>query len=79
MLQFFHHPQALLVMAEAFRKERIQSALSDMPIGRVTQIMPEGDRFRQVFIQPKRARQRSCHLGNFQGVSQTRPVMIPFR
>ena len=46
---------------------------------RVAQIMPEGDGFRQVFVQPERPRYCAADLGYFQDMGEPRPIVVTFR
>jgi hypothetical protein len=44
----------------------------------VPEVVTEGDRFRQVLVEAKAARDRPGDLRDFQCVSEARPVMIAF-
>ena len=79
VFKHFHHPQALLIVPEAFRQKFIQCSLPDMAVGSMPQVVPQGDGFGQVFIQAEGTGQRPCNLGHLKRVGQAGPVMIPFR
>ena len=72
-----HHPEALLIMAEALRQKIVQGSLPDMPVGGMAKIMPQGDGLRQILVEPERPGDGSGHLSHLQGMGQPRPVMIP--
>ena len=50
-----------------------------MSEGRMPQIMPQSNGLNQIIIQPQGLRNGSGSLGNFQGMGQTVPVVIPLR
>ena len=79
VFQLIHDAEALLVMPEAFRQQRVQRSFSDMPVGRVAKIVPESDGFRQIFVQAEGTGQGPCNLGNLKRMGKPGPVMIPFR
>ena len=56
LFQHFHHAHALFVVFESARTHSVQSPLSGMTKGRMPEIMPQTDRFCQIFIQPQRLR-----------------------
>ena len=59
--------------------EAVQHAFARMAKGRMAQVMPERDRFRQVFIQPKPARNGPRDLADLQRMRKARAVMVPDR
>ena len=50
LLQYFHNPDALLIVCKATRMYLIQRSLSCMSKRRMPQIMSQSDRFHQIFI-----------------------------
>ena len=50
LLQYFHNPDALLIVCKTTRMYLIQCSLSCMSKRRMSQIMPQSDRFHQIFI-----------------------------
>ncbi|WP_459861606.1 hypothetical protein [Desulfuromonas carbonis] len=45
----------------------------------MTKIMPQGDRFGEVFVQGQGPGDRSGNLRNFESMGQPGPIVIPFR
>ena len=66
-------------MPESLRQQGVQRPLPDVAVGRVAQIMPQGDGLRQILVQPQGPGQGPGHLGNLQRVGQPGPVVIPLR
>ena len=66
-------------MPEASGEQIIQGPLAGMTEGRMPQIVPQSNRFRQVLIQAEGSRDSSRQTGDFQGVRQPCAVMVPFR
>jgi hypothetical protein len=54
----------------------IEGALARMAERRMAEIMGERDRFGQIFVEAKRARQRAGDLRDFEGMGQTSPVVV---
>ena len=77
VFQKFDHAEALLVVAEAFGQQVVQCAFPDVAVGRVAQVMPEGDGFGQVFVKTQGTGQRTGNLGHLERVGQPGAVMIP--
>ena len=73
-----HHAQALLVvlepavLAHAFR----QHLLAGMPERRMPQVVRQRDRFGQILVERKRARDRAADRGDFDRMRQPRAQMI---
>ena len=79
LFQVMHHPDALQVMLEAIGTDLIQNGFSGMTEGRMPQVMPQGNGFRQILIQTKRSGDGAGNLSDLQGVGQPGSVMIPHR
>ena len=71
-LQQIHNPEALLIMAKASRVNTVEGTFSRMTERGVTQIMSQGDGFRQVFVKHKCPRDRSGQSADLQSMRQTR-------
>ena len=70
--------QRLRVVIEAAMglQTGIQRALAGMAERGMTEIMRQGQRLRQVLVQPKLACQRPCDLGNLEGMAEAGAVMV---
>ncbi|MPM80179.1 hypothetical protein SDC9_127226 [bioreactor metagenome] len=80
-LAFKHlnHAQALLVMAKAAADQAVHCTLPDMSKWRMAQIMPQGNRLRQILIEPQPPGNAARHLGDFKRMRQAGTVMVPLR
>src|SRR5665811_2152052 len=79
-LKYLNYPEALFVMAEARPtvplQHGIQSALSKVPERRMTQIMTQRDRLREVLIQAQRSSHSARYPRNLQSMGQASAVMV---
>ena len=75
----FNYSDALLVMTEESSAAGRKSSLSYMTEGCMSDIMAQGDGFRQIFICPDGLGNSSCQLCNFQSMGKAGSVMIPVR
>ena len=71
--------QALLVVVEAARHQRVDDALAGVPERRVAEIVAERDRFGQLFVQPQHLGDRPRDLRDLERVRQPGPVVIAGR
>lgn len=78
-LNGIHDAQALDVVLEPDGRQSVQRPFSGMSERRVPQIVPDGDRLREILVQAQGAGNRPRNLGNFQRVRQACAVMVPVR
>ena len=76
-LQLFHHPDALLIMAETPGIQLIQDVLPGMAKGRMPQVMTQGDGLRQILIETQSPGNGPGNLGHLQRVGQPGAVVVP--
>ena len=83
VLQHVHHPQRVLVVAEAdaeaLAPAGVQHALADVPERRVPDVVPEADRLHEVLVERQRPRHGARDLRRLQRVGQPRPVVVALR
>jgi hypothetical protein len=72
-------PQALFVVVEPGRAERLQHALAGVSERRVAEVVPKGDRLGQLFVQPQHFGDGAGDLRHLEGVRQPGAVVIPGR
>ncbi len=77
-LQFLHDPQALVVVAKPamLGHAAIERLLAQMTEGWMAEIVRQGDGFRQVLVEAKRARHGACDAGDLDGVGHPGAVMV---
>jgi hypothetical protein len=78
-LQLFHHAQALLIVRKIGRKAFAQYVLARVTEGRMTKVMPERNRFGEVFVEEKRTRHSPRYLRYLESMSKARSVMVNLR
>ena len=78
-LEHVDDAQALLVVVEAGRAQRLEHALAGVAERRVAQIVAEGDRLGQLLVQPQHLGDGAGDLRHLEGVRQARPVVIAGR
>jgi hypothetical protein len=76
-----HHAQALLVVAEArggdiFAQDCVQRLFACVSEGGVSEVVREGDRFSEVFVEAQGAADRAGDLRYLQRVGQARAVVV---
>ena len=71
--------EALLVVLEAARDQRLQDALAGVAERRVPEIVSERDRLGQLFVQPQHLRDAAGDLRHLERVREPGPVVIPLR
>ena len=78
ILEQLDHPQALPIMLESAVLSHAlgQHFFTGMSKRRVSEIVRERDRFRQIFIQGQRPRDRSANRSDFNRMGQPRPQVI---
>src|SRR5687767_8082859 len=79
VLEDIDDPQALLVVAEPARHQRIEYALTGVAEWRMTEIVAERDRLGELFMQLQHLGDRAGDLRDLQGVREPRAVMIAGR
>ena len=79
VLERVDDPQALLVMVEAARHERVDHAFAGMAERRMTEVVTERDGFGQLFVQAQDLGDRARDLRHLEGVRQPRAVVITRR
>ena len=67
-----------MIEAALIFHQAVQRRFTGMPEGRVTEIMGKADRLHQVLVAPQCPGHRPPDLRDFQGVRQSRPVIITF-
>ena len=79
-LEPVHHPQRVLVVAEAaaeaLARAAIEHVLADVAERRVAEVVAEPDRLHEVLVEPQRAADRARDLRRLQRVGQPRPVVV---
>ena len=73
-----HDAQTLLIMMKAEAANRIERTLACVSERRMTQVVTERNRFRQIFVQVEASRNRPRNLRHFKRMRQSGSVMIPF-
>ena len=79
LFQVVHHPQALAVVGKPAGAQPVQCALPRVAVWGVAKIMPQGNGFGQVLIQPQGAGNGSGNLADFQRVGQPGAVVVALR
>jgi len=79
LLQFFYDSQALIDMMKTSRQKFSEDTLTGMAEGRMAEVMTQGNRFGEVFVQAQGSSHSPGDLADFKGMSQSGPVMITFR
>ena len=74
-LQHIDDTQTLLVMPKTW-KARCKRSLASMAKWGVTEIVPERDRFDEIFVELKGAGDRAGYLHDFQRVRETGSIVI---
>jgi hypothetical protein len=69
----------IVIESPGRRQASLQSFLAAMAERRVTEIMPQAKRFRQILVKPERPRHRSADLGYFQRVGKPDAEMVAIR
>ena len=72
----FHHAHALLIVLIAARTDAVQCGFACVPEGGVPEVMPQCDRFGEIFIEPQRPCHRAGDLCHFQRMRQAGAVMV---
>ena len=75
LFQHIQHAQTLLIMMK-MAEQIANRKFTDMTERRMSHVMPQGDRFRQIFIQAQRTRHRPRDLAHFQCMRHPRAIMI---
>ena len=79
-LERVHHPQRLLVVAEAAAEALVQQPverlLAGVPERRMAEVVPEADRLRQVLVQPQGARHRARDAAGLERVREAGAVVV---
>ena len=78
-LQAVHHPQGLLIVAEAPLHHPAQRPLSGVAKGGVAQIVGQGGGLGEVLVQPQRPGHAPGNSRHLQGVGHTGAVVVPLR
>ena len=76
LLEHIDNAQALLVVVKPVRDEPFQHALARVPERRVPEVMPEGDGFGQLLVEPEHLRDGARNLRHLERVGQSRAVVI---
>ena len=79
VLEHVDDAQALLVVPEPSRHERVEHALAGVAERRMTQVVAEGDRLGQLLVEPKHLRDRARDLRDLERVREARAVVIALR
>ena len=79
LFQNVHHSQALLIVAERLAKALAQNVLPGVAEGSVSQVMPHGNGFRQIFVQPQRPCDGSSNAADLQCVGHPGAVVVALR
>ena len=79
VLQDVDDAEALLVVVEAARHQRVDDALAGVAERRVAEVVAERDRFRQLLVQPQHFRDRARDLRDLERVRETRAVVVAGR
>ena len=79
VLEHVDDAQALLVVVEAARHQRVDDALAGVAERRVPEIVAERDRFGQLLVQPQHLGDRARDLRDLERVRQPRAVVIAGR
>ena len=77
LFQHIYGADALVAVTVPVRAHLVQCPLPCMAERRMAKVMAKGNGFHQVFVHPKGFGNGPCVLGNFQGMSQPCPVVIP--
>jgi hypothetical protein len=78
-LQFLYDSQALIDMMKTSRQEFSKDTLTGMAEGRMAEVMTQGNRFGEVFVQAQGSSHSPGDLAYFKGMSQSGSVVVPFR
>jgi hypothetical protein len=82
-LERLHDAQRLLVVpemsAEARGERLVEGLLARVPEGGVAEVVAERDRFRQILVQPQRARHGPGDTRRLEGVREPRAVVVAAR
>src|SRR5262245_19759508 len=75
-----HHLEALGIVIETAvgRHGRGERALAGVTEGGMPEVVRQGERFGEVLVEPKDARDRARDLRNFQAMGQPRAVVVAF-
>jgi uncharacterized protein YgbK (DUF1537 family) len=76
LLQNRYNTDALLIVAKSKRTDTVERPLTGMTERRMPEIVPEADRFGQVFVEKKRSRNGTGDLRNFERVRKTGTEVI---
>ena len=79
LFQQIHHAQALLIVRKALRTQIVEGELPGMTEGRMSQVMPHGDGFRQILVEPQRPGDDPRDLSDLQRMGQAGAVVVAFR
>ena len=79
VLEEIDDAKALHVVIEAARHQLVDDFLAGVPERRVAEIVPESDRFGQLFVEAQHFGDRPGDLRDLERVRQARPVMIAGR
>jgi len=78
VFELLHHTHALLIMPKAVLAKLVEHPLARVAERGMSQIVPERDRFGQIFIEQQSARDGSCDLRNLERVGQPGTVVVAF-
>ena len=79
VLEVVDDPERLLRVAERPAEERRERLLPQVPERRVPEVVPEGDRLREVLVQPERPRRRPRDLRHVERVREPDPIVVALR
>ncbi len=74
-----HHTKTLLVVAEATGRKPIEHPFTGVPERWVAQVVAEGNRFRQLLVEPQHLGNAAGNLRDLQSVRQTGAVVVTSR
>ena len=79
IFKLIHHTQRLLVMAEPFRQNSVQRALTGVTERGMAEVVAERDRFGQILVECEADSNGARDLRNFQRMCQPGAVMVGIR
>ena len=79
MFKKIDNAQALPVMLESPGMELVETELAGMAKGCMPQVMTQGNRLSQIFVEPKTDRHGPCDLRHLKHMGQPCPIMVSGR